>query len=129
MALGSSYENPGAIFYAFANHVPDTVPFHRWVSGMQQYCVKVWGQLQESGYPLLHQRTIEASTYAEAKIIGTQIKLEYSSAYHFDVNARKVIETWRQEYNEERPHSSLNDLTPKEFSDKFLTADPTSNPC
>lgn len=43
-------------------------------------------------------------------------------------HARKVIETWRQEYNEERPHSSLNDLTPKEFSDKFLTADSTSNP-
>jgi putative transposase len=43
-------------------------------------------------------------------------------------HAREVIETWRQEYNEERPHSSLNDLTPKEFSDKFLTADSMSNP-
>lgn len=43
-------------------------------------------------------------------------------------HAREVIETWRQEYNEEWPHSSLNNLTPKEFSDKFLTVDSMSNP-
>lgn len=32
--------------------------------------------------------------------------------------SRRVIETWRQEYNGERPHSSLNDLTPLEFLQK-----------
>jgi putative transposase len=26
--------------------------------------------------------------------------------------ARRVIESWRAEYNTERPHSSLGDLTP-----------------
>lgn len=49
--------------------------------------------------------------------------------------ARRIIETWRQEYNEERPHSSLGDLTPARFAaeletkrkkEVFLTAD--SNP-
>ncbi|WP_419057226.1 integrase core domain-containing protein, partial [Kluyvera georgiana] len=25
------------------------------------------------------------------------------------------IECWRQEYNQRRPHSSLNNLTPEEF--------------
>jgi putative transposase len=30
-------------------------------------------------------------------------------------DARKQLEEWRREYNEERPHSSLNDLTPLEF--------------
>jgi putative transposase len=30
--------------------------------------------------------------------------------------AKKLIEEWRIEYNEERPHSSINDLTPKEFA-------------
>jgi len=30
--------------------------------------------------------------------------------------ARVVIEAWRQEYNTERPHSSLNYLTPEEFA-------------
>jgi putative transposase len=32
-------------------------------------------------------------------------------------HARSVIEAWRIEYNTERPHSSLNDLTPEEFRD------------
>ena len=31
-------------------------------------------------------------------------------------HARRVIESWRIEYNTERPHSSLNDLTPEEFA-------------
>ena len=43
-------------------------------------------------------------------------------------HAREVIEDWRKEYNEERPHSSLKDMTPKAFADRFLTADSTSNP-
>lgn len=30
-------------------------------------------------------------------------------------DARQKIETWRQDYNEVRPHSSLSDLTPIEF--------------
>jgi putative transposase len=41
-------------------------------------------------------------------------------------HAREIIENWRKEYNEERPHSSLKDMTPKEFADRFLTADATS---
>jgi len=50
-------------------------------------------------------------------------------------HARKVIESWRIEYNTERPHSSLGNLTPQEFADSktkrkpvFLTADSTSEP-
>ena len=31
-------------------------------------------------------------------------------------DAREKIESWRRDYNEFRPHSSLNNLTPKEFS-------------
>ena len=38
-------------------------------------------------------------------------------------HARQVIETWRQEYNHERPHSSLGYLTPNRFTERFLTAD------
>jgi len=30
-------------------------------------------------------------------------------------HARKLIEDWRNEYNKERPHSSLGNLTPEEF--------------
>jgi putative transposase len=31
-------------------------------------------------------------------------------------HAREVIEEWRRDYNEVRPHSSLNDRTPKEYA-------------
>lgn len=35
-------------------------------------------------------------------------------------HAREVIEAWRIEYNEERPHSSLGDMTPAEFAEHLL---------
>mgnify|MGYP006425636395 CR=1 FL=1 len=33
------------------------------------------------------------------------------------IHAREIIETWRLEYNSERPHSSLGDLSPYEFTE------------
>jgi putative transposase len=33
-------------------------------------------------------------------------------------DARTKIETWRCEYNTERPHSSIGDLTPQEFAER-----------
>jgi putative transposase len=41
-------------------------------------------------------------------------------------HARRVIAAWRDEYNQERPHSSLGYLTPIRFADRFLTADSMS---
>lgn len=38
---------------------------------------------------------------------------------------RKTIEAWRIDYNENRPHSSLGNLTPKEFADKTTRKDST----
>jgi putative transposase len=35
-------------------------------------------------------------------------------------SARNLIEQWRIEYNEERPHSSINNLTPQEFLDREM---------
>jgi putative transposase len=34
--------------------------------------------------------------------------------------ARKIIEAWRIEYNTERPHSSLGELTPTEYAERCL---------
>lgn len=36
-------------------------------------------------------------------------------------DAREKIETWRQDYNDFRPHSSLNHLTPNAFAAQFLS--------
>lgn len=38
-------------------------------------------------------------------------------------DVRKTIEEWRIDYNENRPHSSLGNLTPKEFADKTTRED------
>ena len=37
-------------------------------------------------------------------------------------DARKTIEEWRRDYNEERPHSALNYLTPVEFAARGASA-------
>jgi putative transposase len=34
--------------------------------------------------------------------------------------ARRIIEAWRVEYNTERTHSSLGDVTPQEFAEECL---------
>ena len=36
------------------------------------------------------------------------------------IDAKIVIESWRQHYNEVRPHSSLQNLTPAEFKRRLL---------
>lgn len=33
-------------------------------------------------------------------------------------NAQHIIETWRNDYNQNRPHTSLNGLTPNEFANR-----------
>ena len=40
--------------------------------------------------------------------------------------AREVIEAWRHEYNERRPHSSLNYHTPAEFAAQCRNAGQTT---
>ena len=38
------------------------------------------------------------------------------------VEAKVVIEDWRREYNEDRPHSSLGNLTPAEYAKSHSTS-------
>ncbi len=41
-------------------------------------------------------------------------------------HARQIIEEWRIDYNTERPHSSLDDLTPEEFIRGLKEKTPTA---
>ncbi len=43
-------------------------------------------------------------------------------------HAKALIEDWRQEYNKERPHSSLGYRTPRQFVKELLTADSLAIP-
>ena len=38
-------------------------------------------------------------------------------------HARQVIEEWRIDYNQHRPHSSLGDLSPEEFMRRLTTTE------
>jgi len=42
--------------------------------------------------------------------------------------AKVVIETWRRHYNEVRPHSSLDELTPIEFKTRYHSTNPGAVP-
>jgi putative transposase len=44
-------------------------------------------------------------------------------------HARYMIESWRKEYNTERPHSSLGDLPPEQFAGGSLRGDQDGYPC
>jgi putative transposase len=37
-------------------------------------------------------------------------------------DARRIVETWRQDYNRERPHSALGYRTPAEFAQGTIMA-------
>jgi putative transposase len=56
------------------------------------------------------------SAYVES--FSGQLRDECPNANRFTSlsDARRKIETWRQDYNEHRPHSSLNYLPPAEFA-------------
>jgi putative transposase len=40
------------------------------------------------------------------------------------IDAKILIEEFRRQFNEVRPHSSLGQLTPVEFKQQLLTIDP-----
>jgi putative transposase len=47
-----------------------------------------------------------------------RLRDEYLNVHQFLSleHAKTIIEAWRRDYNEHRPHSSLGDLTPSEFA-------------
>jgi putative transposase len=59
-----------------------------------------------------------------------KLRLECLNANWFATlaEAQRVIEAWRQEYNEERPHTNLGRRTPAEFTRSLITPTPTLSP-
>ncbi len=49
---------------------------------------------------------------------NAKLRRECLNAHWFESlhDAKEQIETWRQEYNESRPHRTLQDRTPEEFA-------------
>ena len=59
---------------------------------------------------------LESAAYAES--FNGRLRDECLNANWFTSlsDARRKIESWRQDYNQQRPHSSLNYLSPLEFA-------------
>ena len=55
----------------------------------------------------------------KGKLRGESLNLEW---FRSRAEAKVVIETWRQDYNRERPHSSLGYLTPWEYIEQLPKA-------
>jgi len=51
-------------------------------------------------------------------------RAECLNAHWFETlaEAKRLIEAWRQEYNESRPHRSLSDRTPTEFASEYAAS-------
>jgi putative transposase len=52
----------------------------------------------------------------------------YLKAYQNGKDAREKIEEWSREYNEWRPHNSLDNLTPSEYLEKQDTRNSVFSP-
>ena len=70
-----------------------------------------------NGVELDFSRPGKPTDNAFIESFNARLRLELLNASWFlsMADARERTEVWRKEYNEERPHSSLGDLTPKEF--------------
>ena len=57
---------------------------------------------------------------AKIESLNGRIRDELLNAHNFATldDARSIAEAWRKDYNEVRPHSSLGNLTPREFANK-----------
>ena len=74
----------------------------------------------ESGVTLDFSRPGKPTDNAFVESFNGSFRDECLNAHVFILlhDARKKIERWRIDYNEQRPHSSLGNLTPREFAKK-----------
>ncbi len=82
-----------------------------------------WGYRQGLRLDFIDPGKPQQNAYIES--FNGKFRDEYLNEHQFLSmrHAKAVIEDWRQEYNDERPHSSLGYLTPSQLADSFLTAD------
>jgi len=63
------------------------------------------------------------SCHARASFNGTFRAVCLDAHWFADLDeAKQLIESWRQEYNESRLHRALNDRTPSEFTSEYAAS-------
>ena len=73
-------------------------------------------------YFVLRQNCVRHN-YLRGRVNGT-LRSECLDAHWFATlaEARQLIETWRLEYNESRPHRALGERTPNEIANEFAAS-------
>ena len=64
-----------------------------------------------------HDLGVSPTDKARIESLNGPLRDECLNVYWFDdlTDARKKLQAWQREYNETRPHRSLNELSPQEF--------------
>tara|TARA_Y100000588_G_scaffold370962_1_gene441747 strand:+ start:349 stop:1182 length:834 start_codon:yes stop_codon:yes gene_type:complete len=77
-----------------------------------------WAYWQQT--TLIFSRPGQPTDNGLIEAFNARLRQEFLNAHWFVSlkEAQRKIEQWRQHYNQERPHSSLGDLTPSEFAQK-----------
>ena len=76
--------------------------------------------LHSPGFNFLF-RIVQGQKPVRVQAFNGRFRDECLNSHEFESleDARMKIEAWRIDYNDYRPHSSLGQLTPREFADQF----------
>jgi putative transposase len=85
-----------------------------------------WAFFNEVELDFSRPATPTDNAYAESFNASVRKELLNASWFSTLAEARLRMEVWRKEYNEERPHTSLQNRTPKEYADDHGRPIPTA---
>jgi Integrase core domain len=85
-------------------------------SGFTSQSMDLWAY--QNGVQINYSRPGKPTDNAHVESFNGTLRAECLDAHWFDslVQARQIIEAWRREYNESRPHRALGERTPMEFA-------------
>ena len=78
----------------------------------------------QNGMKIDFSRPGKPTDNAFVESFNATFRAECLNAHWFGTlaEAKRLIEAWRQEYNESRPHRSLSDRTPTEFASEYAAS-------
>ncbi len=72
-------------------------------------------------YEFVHERTHDGRALRMLVVMDEYTRECLSQHYFLDLReANRTLENWRREYNNDRPHSSLEQIPPAQFRDEWI---------
>jgi putative transposase len=87
-------------------------------TGPRQFPLRPYTWAEKHGIELRVIQPGKPNQNAFVESFNGKLRLECLNAHWFSTldDARQTIETWRLDYNDVRPHSSLDEKTPTDFA-------------